>query len=141
MKNPVRRNRNIGTSKQGHGQNNELVIPWVASTMKSFHERMSKYNKEYRTVNGNLFEFIVEETRTDSKHSCTIEDIAEILRHINPKDYGRLNLIVLRQQKKKCSLPRESDSLKLDRNLNFKLFDHEKNKIYRDTDCRHTQGV
>lgn len=101
MKNPIRRNRNIGTSKQGHGQNNELVIPWVASTMKSFHERLGNYTKEFRTVNGNLFEFIVEETRTDSKHACTIEDIAEILRHINPQDYGRLNLIILRQPKRK----------------------------------------
>ena len=101
MKNPIRRNRNIGTPKQGHGQNNELVIPWVASTLKSFHERLGKYSKEFRTINGNVFEFIIEENRKDSAHACTVEDIAEILRHINPKNYGRLNLIILRQPKRK----------------------------------------
>ncbi len=101
MKNPVRRNRNIGTSKQGHGQNNELVIPWVASTMKSFHERLENYTKEFRTINGNKFEFIIEETRADSVHACTVEDIAEILRHVDTQDYGRLNLIIFRQPKRK----------------------------------------
>jgi len=101
MENPIRRNRNIGTSKQGHGQNNKLVIPWVASAMKSFDERLGNYTKDYRTVNGNRFEFVIEETRVDSKHACTVDDIAEILRHVNPKDYGRLNLVILRQPKRK----------------------------------------
>ena len=101
MKNPIRRNRNIGTAKQGYGQNNELIIPWVATAMKSFHERLEKYTKEFRTINGNRFEFIIEETRTESEHACTVDDIAEILRHVSPQDYGRLNLIVLRQPKRK----------------------------------------
>ena len=101
MKNPIRRNRNIGTPKQGHGQNNEFVIPWVASTMKTFHERLGKYTKEFRTISGNRFEFIIEGNRKDSQHACTVEDISEILRHVNPQDYGRLNLIVLRQPKRK----------------------------------------
>lgn len=101
MKNPIRRNKNIGTAKQGYGQNNELVIPWISSSMKSFHERLGKYTKEFRNVNGNLFEFIIEETRKDSTHACTVEDIAKILKYVNPQYYGRLNLIVLRQPKRK----------------------------------------
>lgn len=101
MNNPIKRNKNIGTSKQGHGQNNKLVIPWVATTMKLFHERLEKYTKQYRVINGNNFEFIIEENRLDSKHACTVDDIAEILRHIAPQDYGRLNLIILRQPKRK----------------------------------------
>ena len=104
MKNPIRRNRNIGTSNQGHGQNNELVIPYVSGHMKSFHERLEKYTKDFRTINGNVFEFVVEETRSNSEHACTVEDIFEILKHIIPKDYGRLNLIILRQPKRKEEL-------------------------------------
>ncbi len=69
--------------------------------MKSFFERLTKYTKEYRTINGNNFQFVIEETRENSEHSCTVNDIAEILRHIKPSDYSRLNLIVLRQPKRK----------------------------------------
>lgn len=101
MKDPTRRNRNIGTSKQGYGSNNRLVIPWPAIVMKSFEERLTNYTKEGRTINGNRFEFVIEQTREDSFHSCTINDCAELLRHIPPVDYGRLNLIILRQPKRK----------------------------------------
>ncbi len=101
MFNPTRRNKNIGTSKQGYGQNNEMKIPYPAIEMKSFHERLTTYKKDYRVINGNRFEFIIEDTREDSSHACTINDVAEILRHILPKDYGRLNLIIFRQPKRK----------------------------------------
>lgn len=101
MKNPTRRNRNIGTFKQGHGQNNKLVIPYPVAVMKEFQERLTQYTKTFRTINGTLFEFVVEETRQDTQHACTVDDIAEILRHVSPKDYGRLNLVVLRQPKRK----------------------------------------
>ena len=101
MKDPTRRNRNIGTAKQGHGSNNKLVIPWPAAVMKSFEERITNYTKHGRTINGNRFQFVVEQTRDDSIHSCTINDCAEILRHIPPADYGRLKLVILRQPKRK----------------------------------------
>lgn len=98
---PTRRNRNIGTAKQGYGSNNKLVIPWPAVAMKSFKERLTKYTKDSRTINGNRFEFVIEQTREDSTHSCTINDCAELLRHIQPTDYGRLNLVIFRQPKRK----------------------------------------
>jgi len=101
MIDPTRRNRNIGTAKQGHGANNKLVIPWPAAVMKSFEERLTNYTKHARTINGNRFEFIIEQTRDDSNHSCTINDCAEILRHIPPSDYGRLKLVIFRQPKRK----------------------------------------
>ena len=101
MYNPLRRNRNIGTSKQGQGSYNKLVIPWPAPVMKSFEERLVNYTKHFRTINGNQFEFVVEQTRKDSAHFCTIDDCVEILRHIEPLDYGRLNLIIFRQPKRK----------------------------------------
>ncbi|HFA51094.1 MAG TPA: hypothetical protein ENJ95_18940 [Bacteroidetes bacterium] len=101
MFNPTRRNRNIGTAKQGYGQENKMVIPWPAIAMKSFYERLTEYRVEYRTINGNRFEFIIEKTRKNSEHACTVEDLSELIRHIRPEDYGRLNLIILRQPKRK----------------------------------------
>lgn len=101
MKNPTRRNRNIGTAKQGYSKDNKLVIPRPAVVMKSFYERLTTYTKDSRTINGNRFQFVIEETRENSIHSCTVNDIAEILRHIKPVDYSRLKLIVLRQPKRK----------------------------------------
>ena len=101
MKNPTRRNRNIGTEKQGHGQNNELTIPYPAAVSKSFFERLEKYDKVFRTVNGNRFEFVIEKTRSTSEHACTVDDICEIIWHIPPSDYNDLNLIILRQPKRK----------------------------------------
>ena len=101
MKNPIIRNRNIGTAKQGYGKDNKLLIPRPAIVMRSFFERLTNYSKDFRTINGNHFQFVIEETRENSEHSCTVNDIAEILRHIKPSDYSRLNLIVLRQPKRK----------------------------------------
>jgi len=101
MKIPTRRNRNIGTAKQGYSKDNKLVIPRPAVVMKSFYERLTSYTKDSRTINGNRFQFVIEETREDTRHSCTVNDIAEILRHIKPVDYSRLKLIVLRQPKRK----------------------------------------
>ena len=101
MNNPTRRNRNIGTAKQGYGANNRLVISWPAVVFKSFKERLTNYTKDFRTINGNRFEFVIEQTREDSFHSCTVNDCAELLRHIPPTDYGRLNLVIFRQPKRK----------------------------------------
>ncbi|MGD1847907.1 MAG: hypothetical protein ACFB10_21135 [Salibacteraceae bacterium] len=98
---PTRRNRNIGTSKQGHGQHNALSIPQPADTLQSFYERLDNYEKESRTINGHEFVFVTEATRTTSKHACTIDDIEQIIRHIPAHDYGELQLVVLRQPKRK----------------------------------------
>jgi len=42
MKNPIRRNRNIGTAKQGFGQNNKLKIPSPFGTLQAFYESRNK---------------------------------------------------------------------------------------------------
>ncbi len=101
MKNPIRRNRNIGTAKQGHGQNNKLVIPYPAVTMQTFYERLGEYKTVERIINKHKFKFVVEKTRKSSFHSCTVDDIERVIEHIPRKDYGSLNLIVLRQPKRK----------------------------------------
>ena len=99
--NPTRRNRNIGTAKHGHGQNNKMVIPWPASTHKIFHERLEKYRKTPRMIGGKEYVFVVEEVRPHSAHACSISDIVRILEHVPSKDLDGLDLIVFRQPKRK----------------------------------------
>ena len=101
MRDATRRNRNIGTVKQGHGQSNKLTMAKPCGTQKSFYERLDKYTKTKKIINGYEFIFIVEQLRETSKHSCSIEDIATIIEQIPKTDYGELQFIVLRQPKRK----------------------------------------
>lgn len=101
MNNPIRRNRNIGTPKQGHGQNNELVIPFPAIEMKAFFERLGEYKTIERKINNHNFKFVIEKTRKNSFHACTIDDIEKILLEIPVEDYKGLELIILRQPTRK----------------------------------------
>ena len=101
MYNPTRRNRNIGTSKQGYGQNNKLTIPKPCGILKCFYERLVDYIKVKKTINGHEFLFIIEKTRESSKHACSISEIETIIEQIPIKDYGKLKFIVLRQPKRK----------------------------------------
>lgn len=97
----TRRNKNIGTSKQGHGQNNKLTIAEPYCTSKYFYERLDKYTKTKKIINGHEFVFIVEKTRETSIHSCSIEDVQTIIEQIPESDYGKLKFIVFRQPKRK----------------------------------------
>lgn len=101
VNNPTRRNRNIGTAKQGFGQNNKLTIPEPCGVLKSFYERLVDYQKIKSVINGHEFLFVIERTRKDSKHSCSVADIETIIEQIPREDYGGLKLIVLRQPKRK----------------------------------------
>lgn len=100
MRNPTRRNRNIGTSKQGHGKSNQLVVPFPIHEMKSFFERLGDYQIIRRTINGRTFRFVVESTRKSSFHPCTVEDLEYMLQFIPKDDFGELDLIILRQPKR-----------------------------------------
>ena len=101
MNNPTRRNRNIGTAKQGLGQNNKLTIPQPCGVLKNFYERLGGYQKIKSVINEHEFLFVIEKTRTDSKHACSIDDIETIIEQIPKEDYGELKFIVLRQPKRK----------------------------------------
>ncbi|SDF18897.1 hypothetical protein [Chitinophaga filiformis] len=100
MFNPSRRNRNIGTAKQGHGQQNKLNIPQRVAGL-SYFESLGQYQKREVEINDHKFVFVIEETREGSLHACSIEDIQQIIAHIPINDYGDLRLIVLRQPKRK----------------------------------------
>ncbi len=101
MINPIRRNRNIETAKQGYGQDNKLVVPYPAVEMKLFYERLGEYKTVEKIINGHKFKFVVEKTRRSSFHSCTIADIEQMLTQIPKEDYGELELIILRQPTRK----------------------------------------
>ncbi|UOO88416.1 hypothetical protein LVJ82_13165 [Vitreoscilla massiliensis] len=104
MGNPVRRNRNIGTKKQGHGQNNRLTIhDWCKSSSDSraFYERLGKYRKEKHTINGHEFVFVLEETTAGFCHVCSVADVVYILSHLPASDYGELKWVIFRQPKRK----------------------------------------
>lgn len=101
MFNPARKNRNIGTPKQGHGQNNRLVIPQSGAALKRYYEILGPYEKVEVTINDHLFLFIVETPRPGTLHACSVADIKRIIEHIPVADYGQMKLIVLRQPKRK----------------------------------------
>jgi hypothetical protein len=101
MYNATRRNRNIGTAKQGYGQNNKLSIPAPYLVSPSFFERLGAYEKVTRVINGHTFLFIVEATTPGSGHACSISDITKMIGYVSPADYGALKFIVLRQPKRK----------------------------------------
>ncbi|MDR1935071.1 MAG: hypothetical protein LBS49_05755, partial [Candidatus Accumulibacter sp.] len=104
MRNATRRNRNIGTVKQGHGQNNRMRIaePYFSvGDWRSHTERLTHYKKFVRAVQGHEFTFVVEKTRAGCCHACSIEDVVFMLEQIPAADYGDLRLIVFRQPKHK----------------------------------------
>ncbi|MGI4870615.1 MAG: hypothetical protein ACRYFX_05485 [Janthinobacterium lividum] len=101
MHNPVRRSRNIGTTRQGAGRDNKLVIPQPCQTAKNFYERLGKYEKIERIINGHSFLFVIEQLREHSKHACSVEALEEVIRQIPVADLGELKFIVLRQPKRK----------------------------------------
>lgn len=101
MYNPTRRNKNIGTKNQGHGQDNKLTISSPYGNLKSFYEKLTDYQKEIRIINNHEFIFVVEKTRKNSTHPCSVNDIQRIIEQIPVKDYGELKFIILRQPKRK----------------------------------------
>ena len=102
-KNNTRRNRNIGTAKQGHGQNNKLDIPTHVSypNSKVYFEDLKNYRSIGRIVKGYLITFLIEETRGDCVHACTVDDITHVLQNVPAADLEYLPLIILRQPKRK----------------------------------------
>lgn len=104
--NPTRRNRNIGTAKQGHGQDNRLVIPQGWPDDRVFWEVLRDPVAVSRTVGGSSLTFLVEPPRADSFHACTIDDICSVLSFVLPEHLNGIDLIVLRQPTRKQELLR-----------------------------------
>ena len=104
MRNPSRRNRNIGTNKQGHGQNNRMVIPEPFYDQKIFWERLGKHRHFDMEIGGANYFFLVEETLENHAHACTVEDLMRMISFLPTEHLEGLEYIVLRQPTKKEQL-------------------------------------
>lgn len=98
-RNPTRRNRNIGTAKSGHGQNNRLTIPDRGDYV--FWERIDTARQVIRTVSGRSIKFFVQPTRPDCVHACTVDDLAQLLSYLPAADWEGIEAILLRQPRRK----------------------------------------
>src|SRR6516162_5951860 len=98
---PSRRNRNIGTSKRGHGQNNTLTIPLVCHAERTWWENLGPHNVLKRKVGSLEIVFVVERTRGDCVHACTIEDVCYLLSLLPAADLESLQTFVFRQSTRK----------------------------------------
>ena len=99
--NPTRRNRNIGTEKSGLSQNNKLVVPerWV--DFKVFWERLSNPIVCPIEVQGHRINLFVEAPRVGSVHASTPQDIIKVLEQVTQEHLKQVEVVVLRQPKKK----------------------------------------
>lgn len=102
-RNATRRNRNTGTAKRGHGQDNRLVVPTFCypTSIVYHYENLKNYKTALRDASGYRITFLVEKTREDCRHACTVDDIMHLLQHVPPEDLEGIELIVLRQSKRK----------------------------------------
>lgn len=100
--NPTRRNRNIGTAKRGHGQDNRLVVPKAWPDDRVFWEVL----REPVVVRRRGLAFVVEPPRPGSFHACTPDDIRAVLDFAPPADVNALDAVVLRQPTRKQELLR-----------------------------------
>jgi len=101
MRNPTRRNRNIGTGKQGHGQDNRMVIPEPWQDGLVFYERLQNPVVVNRRVHGLLLRFVVEPVRDGFFHAATPNEISTVLAWLPKEDLEGLRLMVLRQPTQK----------------------------------------
>jgi hypothetical protein len=99
--NPAKRNRNIGTPKQGAGQSNKLVIPELAASDRTWKERLNPHLRILRNIGGRDILFIVEKNTGGCVHACSVDDIAHILRSLPASDWAGLHTFVLRQSSRK----------------------------------------
>lgn len=96
--NATKRNRNIGTSKRGHGQNNRLCVASPVAVAGPFWEQLGRYQVVKRICGGRDFPIFVEETREDCVHACTVDDVARVLNLLPAQDYARLSAVILEAQ-------------------------------------------
>lgn len=99
--NPTRRNRNIGTKKQGHGQNNCLTIAQRSDTGLSFYERITAPSKGEIEVQGTKITVVTEALKDGYFYSCTSRDVQKIFNHLPKEDLEGLRFIIFRQPKRK----------------------------------------
>src|SRR5262245_41091 len=99
--NAVRRNRNIGTVKQGHGQNNRLVIPQPTRNWTMFWEDLRNAVAVTASLGRTSLTFLVEPPHRGFLHPCTLEDVLSFIDLVPSKDLFGLRLVLMRQPTRK----------------------------------------
>lgn len=99
-RNATRRNRNIGTAKQGHGRDNALVIP---DRFGGLHwlDRIGDCHVEERIVANRTVRFVIEENAFHCVHPCTVADVVHMLESLPQSDWSGLDTFVFRQPTRK----------------------------------------
>ncbi len=99
--NPTRRNRNIGTVKQGRGQNNRLVIPKSCPKGREFWEALKAPIAIPVTIGECGLTVLVECPRPDCFYPCSVEDALAVLNAVPQDDLDGLELLIFRQPTRK----------------------------------------
>jgi len=98
--NPTRKNKNIGTAKQGHGKNNKLRIP-KGFPGKEFYEHLPNAEIVKRKVHDRELVFYIEPTLDGFQHCCSVDDICYLLEQVPEDDVDGIDLFLFRQPKRK----------------------------------------
>ncbi len=101
MRNPTRRNRNIGTERQGHGQDNRMKIPASCHDDRLFYEKVDNAVAVERRIDDCGITFLVQPVIAGFHHACTIDDICRLLAHMPVGDITGIDLFLLRQPTRK----------------------------------------
>lgn len=99
--NPTRRNRNIGTAKQGHGADNRMKIPVICGYEREWWEQIRTHKVAHGCVLQRDIQFFIEATRGNCIHACTVADICHILSAVPENDWNGLHAFILRQSTRK----------------------------------------
>ena len=81
-----RRNRNIGTSKQGHGQDNCLSIPERWFSARVYYEILRKPIILKKLIGGRVLPVVIESPTPPYLYPCTVDDVIYLLSHV-PKEF------------------------------------------------------
>lgn len=95
--NAVRRNRNIGTSAQGHGQNNRHIIPSICNVGRVWGEQLNPYTLVEREVRGQQLRFFIERNNSSCSHHCSVDDVCNILNALPVTDWVAIKCYIFRQ--------------------------------------------
>jgi len=101
VRDPRRRNRNIGTSKSGRGKNNRMQIPERWSDLSPYWQSLSSFVAVERSIGSHRIVFLVEPARSGHAHHCTVEDVRAVLALLPAEHVFEIDLVVFRQPTRK----------------------------------------
>lgn len=96
-----RRNRNIGTARQGRGTENRFVIPLRSDATRTWWEQVRSFKVVKCAIAGRSITFVVEAARAGWVHACSISDLCRLLEIIPAADWDGIAGVVLRQSTRK----------------------------------------